>query len=336
MIARLLILSDVHYAGPLEQKRTRYETRSVDHPAARFLLNVYRRYIWLRDPFAHNHLLPALCDQAGEVDQVIGNGDFSCDSAFIGVSDPAARQSAELCLGYLRQRYGEKFHAVMGDHELGKKSLGGGKGGLRIDSLHAATYTLGIPQAWSFNIGPWRLIGVASSVLALPVLQPETLERDWMAWQEARAAHMDEIRRIFDSIQPKERILLFCHDPTALPFLAEHPSVAAKMPQLERTVIGHLHTPAIFGLAQRLAGMPRIDFLGTTPKRLSSALRRAKDWQPFHLTLCPSPSGLQLLKDGGFLTVRLDTDSADPLQIERHRLSWSAGKKPLRDDPSRA
>lgn len=327
MIARLLILSDVHYAGPLEQKRSRYETRSVDHPAARMVLNIYRRYIWLRDPFAHNHLLPALCHQAGEVDHVIGNGDFSCDSAFIGVSDPAARQSAELCLGYLRGRYGEKFQPVLGDHELGKKSLGGGKGGLRIASLHTSTDALGIPQAWSFNIGRWRLVGVASSVLALPVLLPETLEDEWTAWQQARAAHLEDIRRIFDSIQPTERILLFCHDPTALPFLAEQPSVAAKMPQLHRTIIGHLHTPAIFGLAQRLAGMPRIDFLGTTPKRLSSALRRAKAWQPFHLALCPSPSGLQLLKDGGFLTVRLETDSDTPPHIQRHRLSWEGGEK---------
>ena len=122
MIARLLILSDVHYAGPLEQKRSRYETRSVDHPAARMVLNIYRRYIWLRDPFAHNHLLPALCHQAGEVDHVIGNGDFSCDSAFIGVSDPAARQSAELCLGYLRERYGEKFQPVLGDHAFERRA----------------------------------------------------------------------------------------------------------------------------------------------------------------------------------------------------------------------
>ena len=322
MIARLLILSDVHYAGPLEQQRTRYEARSVDNPLARILLSAYRRYVWLRDPLSHNHLLPALCDQAGEVDKVVANGDFSCDTAFVGVIDAAARQSAEMSLGYLRQRYQEKFHAVMGDHELGKKSLGGGKGGLRIESLRTATDILGIAQAWSFNIGLWRLVGVASSVLALPVLQPETLESEWAEWQAARQKHFTEIRAIFDSIKPGERVLLFCHDPTALPFLIEEPSVAAKMHQLERTIIGHLHTPAVFGLAKRLAGMPRIDFLGTTPKRLSSALRKAKDWEPFRVVLCPSPPGIQLLKDGGFLTVRLNSESPAPLDFQRHRLSW--------------
>ena len=56
---------------------------------------------------------------AGDADRVIASGDFSCDSAFVGVSDVAARESALACPGRLRARCGGQFHAVIDDHELG-------------------------------------------------------------------------------------------------------------------------------------------------------------------------------------------------------------------------
>ncbi|MCW5558838.1 MAG: hypothetical protein KIT22_13550, partial [Verrucomicrobiae bacterium] len=114
----------------------------------------------------------------------------------------------------------------------------------------------------------------------------------------------------------------FVHDPSALPFLGRLPSVRRLLPQVALTVVGHLHTPAIFGLAERLAGMPPIGFLGNTVRRYSTALREARIWREFRTVLCPSPAGIQLLKDGGWLDLDLDPEGEKPVQVSRRRLPW--------------
>jgi hypothetical protein len=53
---------------------------------------------------------------------------------------------------------------------------------------------------------------------------------------------------------------------------------------------------------------------------LSSALREARYWKPFNVLLCPSLSGIELLKDGGFYTVELDLESRQPAAFQFHRL----------------
>jgi hypothetical protein len=53
---------------------------------------------------------------------------------------------------------------------------------------------------------------------------------------------------------------------------------------------------------------------------LSSALHRAKYWKPFHVRLCPSLAGIELLKDGGYLTVELDLEANNPAQFRTHHL----------------
>jgi hypothetical protein len=137
-MTELLICSDIHYASAAEKKRLHYELAAISNPLQRLLVRWYRHYFWLRDPFAHNELLEHVLNYGGKADLVIANGDFSCDSAFIGVADEAARQSAAECLGRLRGRFKERFRGVFGDHELGKVSLCGGKGGLRLESLRVA------------------------------------------------------------------------------------------------------------------------------------------------------------------------------------------------------
>jgi len=76
---------------------------------------------------------------------VIANGDYSCNSACIGVSDDAACQSAanvsENCA-----KASALFRATFGDHELGKLSFFGGRGGLRLASWHRAR------QDWAWNL----------------------------------------------------------------------------------------------------------------------------------------------------------------------------------------
>jgi hypothetical protein len=315
----LSILSDIHYAGPLERQRTNFLNEGITSPALALLIRLYRRHIWLRDPFAHNHLLDRFLEQTRGSDLAIANGDYSCDSAFIGVSDDAACASAAECLGKLRQEFGANFRAIYGDHEIGKQMMGGKHGGLRLASYKRAQSELGIEPAWSMEVGRYVLIGVVSSLLALPVYEQETLEHERPEWRALREAHLQTIRSLFDQIKPAAKILLFCHDPTALPFLGEEPAVRRKLPQLERTIIGHLHSPLVLFKSRLLAGMPPIAFMGHTPRRLSLALRSAKAWKPFNVLLCPSLAGIEMLKDGGFYIAALDPDAAVPAEFLLHR-----------------
>ncbi|MDB6034403.1 MAG: hypothetical protein JWM16_4741 [Verrucomicrobiales bacterium] len=313
------ILSDIHYAGPAERQRTNYLNEGIASPALRLFIRLYRHYIWLRDPFAHNHLLNRFIDQTRAVDLVIANGDYSCDSAFVGVSDDAACASAAECLGKLRQNFPTNFQAIFGDHEIGKRMMGGTNGGLRLSSFHRARSELELQPAWSIEVGRYVLIGVVSTLLAFPVYESESLVEERLEWQELRKQHLEQIRQIFQAIKPDQKILLFCHDPTALPYLGQEKAVREKLSQVERTVLGHLHSNVVLMKSRLLAGMPPISFLGHTPRRLSMALRMARQWRPFNVLLCPSLAGIELLKDGGFYTVELDKEAVKPALFELHR-----------------
>jgi len=318
---RLSILSDIHYASAAEQTRGGdYEASGVSNPLLRLGLRTYRRFIWLHEPFQKNYLLDRFIEQSGDPDYVIANGDYSCDSGFIGVSDDAACQSVRECLGKLRKKFGERLRVNLGDHELGKVSFFGGRGGMRLPSWEVARNTLGLQPFWQLTIGRYVLMGVASSLVALPVFEADTLPSERPGWERLRVEHLAEIRSAFSSLDPDHRILLFCHDPTALAFLWEEATVQSKFPQIEQTIIGHLHSKLVLWKSGWLAGMPRITFLGHTTKRLSSALHRGKRWKPFHVRLCPSLAGIELLKDGGYLTAELDPDGRHPARFHKQSL----------------
>jgi hypothetical protein len=53
---------------------------------------------------------------------------------------------------------------------------------------------------------------------------------------------------------------------------------------------------------------------------MSAALNEACLWRPFNVRLCPSLAGIELLKDGGYFTVELDSDAQRPAQFTFHRL----------------
>lgn len=318
----IAIVSDIHYAGAAEQARgDDYEIRALANPLLRFCLRTYRRYVWLHQPLRQNYLLDAFLRQTVGADLAVANGDYSCDSAFIGVSDPAAGASASECLGKLRSQFGNAFLATFGDHELGKKSLVGGRGGMRLASWEHARENLKLDPLWQVSVGRNRLIGVTSSLIALPVFEPDTLPEERSQWHELRAAHLEQIRQTFAAIRSDERILLFCHDPTALPFLGAEPKIRSRMAQVNTTFIGHLHSPLILRQARAMAGLPRIPFLGNTVRRLSTALREARHWEPFKVRLCPSLSGLELVKDGGYYLASLDLDAHEPAQFYFRRLA---------------
>ena len=317
-LLNIAIVSDIHYAGPAERKRTGFLLEGVHHPLQRWAIHCYRHYIWLRDPFAHNALLDRFIHEARGADLVVANGDYSCDSAFIGVSDDAACSSADECLGKLRRTFGANFQANFGDHEIGKKMLGGDLGGPRLASFRRAERELGLKPFWTVTLGKYLLMGIASTLAAWPVYQPEALSEERADWEQERVNHWQAVRQAFAGLEPDQRVILFCHDPTALPFLWRETAVREKLSQVERTVIGHLHSELIFMKSRWLAGMPVIGFLGHTPKRLSAALHEARYWKPFNVLLCPSLSGLQISKGGGYYTAVLDPEGGEPVQFRRH------------------
>ena len=323
LFLKLYILSDIHYASDAEKARVDYCYRCITNPSMRLAVRLYRTFFWQRDPFAHNHLLDKFVAAAKDADLVIANGDYACDSGFIGVADDPTFQSASECLNKLRAAVGERLHATLGDHELGKKPLGADVGGMRLESWRRSCELLSLKPFWRLALGDHVLIGITSTLLALPVLQGELLENEADQWHVLLAQHIEEIRRAFIDLAPNQRVILFCHDPTALPYLAQIPEVRNKLPQIERTIIGHLHSNLILFKSRFLCGMPVINFLGHTPLRLSRALRQARQWKPFNVILCPSLPGIQLLKDGGYLTIDFDPTAKTPAQFRRHRLSWN-------------
>lgn len=323
---RLLILSDVHYAGATERGRAGYEARVIGNPVLRAAAAAYRHWVWLRDPFAHNALLTRVLEHAPMPDAVVANGDFSCDSAFIGHADDASCDSARECLGLMRARWGDRLLPVMGDHELGKMSLFGGVGGPRLRSWERSVQELGIAPVWRRRWGRVQAIGVTSTLLALDLFQPELLEEERAGWEALRREQLAAVSQAFGAVEEGERILLFCHDPSALTFLAAIPEVRARLGSIERTVIGHLHSSHVFRQSQRMAGWPQVRFLGNTVRRLSGALSRARAWAPFKPLLCPSLAGLEWWKDGGYWTAELSLTADAPVRFEFHPLPWFVGK----------
>ena len=319
-MATLVVVSDIHYASAAEQARRGYWASAIANPLLRAASEAYRHFIWLRDPLAHNHLLEKFLDRAGTPDLVVANGDYSCDSAFVGVSDEAAFQSAQECLGKLRRHFGERLLAISGDHEFGKKCLFGEAGGLRRASWRRTVEELGIRPFWRVEAGRYVFLGVTSTPIALPVFTPEILPEERGFWEQVRAGHLAEIRAAFDDLHPEQRVILFCHDPSALPFLWREESVRRRLPKVEQTIIGHLHSPLILWKSRRLAGMPAIPFLGNTVRRLSTALSDARCWRHFNVRLCPSLTGMELLKDGGWLEMEFDPEAKRPARFLLHKL----------------
>ena len=318
---RVAIVSDIHYAGVAEQARGNdYEFRGLANPFLRAFVRFHRRFFWLKDPLSQNYLLDRFITQAGKCDYAVANGDYSCNSAFVGLSDNAACQSASECLQKLRLTFGDRLYANFGDHELGKISFFGGRGGMHLASWRRALEELHLRPFWQFNIGNYVLMGVVSSLIALPVFEPDCLPQERAEWERLRQGHFSEVRNAFAALHSKQRILLFCHDPTALPFLWQDEAIRTRVPQIEQTIIGHLHSKLIWWKSRLLAGMPHITFLGHTAKRLSAALRKGHHWRPFHVRLCPALAGIQLLNDGGFLTADLDPEIRQPAQFRFHPL----------------
>lgn len=322
---RLLVVSDLHRAGPGERQRRGFDERVVRGRMARVLSRWYRRHVWLADPMAHNHLLGEILRREAGSAWVVANGDFTLDTAFVGVSDDAALESAAEALAELRSMPGAAVRGVLGDHDLGKKSLVGDAGGPRWRSLERCESELGLPRLWHEDFPGWRWVGVTSTLLAWPVFRPEAPAGEWDRWDRAHREHLGAVEALFsEAAADGRRLVLFCHDPTALPFLGRLEGVRRALPLLETTVIGHLHSPWVLRVGQSLSGMPRIGWAGHTVRRYSTALGQARWWRTFRVTLCPSPTGIQCRRDGGYLVGDWPPASGG-LTWDRRPLEWDAG-----------
>ena len=321
---RIAVISDIHYAGVEERAHCAsfYDRQRIKRPAVRIVARLFHRFIWLRKIGGHNHMLDRFLAAVGPVDLVVANGDFSCNVAQVGLSDPAAFASAQECLGKLRAQFGDKFRATLGDHDLGKTGLFTGTGSMTLASWRRATEDLGIEPFWRLQFGNHVLLGITSSLVALPLFKTELAAADGEAWEQLRESHMEQIRSAFAGLKSGERVILFCHDPSALPYLWREETVREKISQLEQTIIGHLHTNLVLRAGRVMAGFPTISFLGKGARRISAALGEAKYWKPFRVRLCPAPMGIQLLKDGGWLSAELDADATAAARFEFHPLKW--------------
>jgi hypothetical protein len=315
------ILSDIHFAGAAERTRGNdFELRAIANPLLRAFIHTFRRWVWMREPLNQSAQLDRFLTEFGSANFVVANGDYSCDSSFVGVSDDAVFQSVQECLEKLQARFGDRARFTIGDHELGKLSLSGSHGGMRLASWQRATESLGLKPFWQMPIENYVLMGVASPLIALSVNQPDTLPEEWPEWLALRAAHLTEIRTAFDSLKPEQRVILFCHDPTALPFLWREDAVRQRLPQIEQTIIGHLHTRLVLWKSRLLSGIPPVRFLGNSVRKFTSALHEAHYWWPFRVHLCPALAGIELLNDGGYFTMELDPAAKIPAQFVFHPL----------------
>jgi len=317
----IAVLSDIHYAGPREQAEgDDYETRGIKNPCRRFVLRLYREHVWLRYPLRQNGQLDRFLAAVPEVDYAIANGDYCCNTSAFGLSDDAALESAQACINKLRARFGDRLRINFGDHELGKLRLMGTRGGLRMKSWERAITELGLQPFWRLELGNYVLFNCVSTLIALPVFGHDMLSQERDAWFKLREQHLAEVRAAFASLRSDQRLLFFCHDPTALPFLAQDKVIQSKLPQIERTIIGHLHSNLYLRLSKLLSGIPVIRFCGHSIHRMSAAVNQARRWKPFRVKLCPSLAGIELLNDGGFFTVELEAEARQPARFQFHPL----------------
>lgn len=317
--ANILALSDIHFASSGEIARRNPEADAVERIWLRPLAAGFRS-LWLGRLEWNNRLLSKFVDVEGAADLVVANGDFSCDSAFVGVSDDAAFDSAKQCLSRLRSRFRERFEATIGDHELGRKSAFGGSGGPRLESWFRSVNELKLRPFWQVDFGCYVLIGVTSSLLALEGFESQLLPEERPAWNDLREAHICQVRDAFNEIPRDKRILLFVHEPAALNWMAREQAVQRRLGQIEQTFIGHLHFRSVFWVMGHMAAL-RLPLGSDAMRRYSHVREWNLLWRSFNVRLCPA-LGCQLLPLRGlYYQIVVDLSGRDPAIFQLQRIS---------------
>jgi hypothetical protein len=324
---RLAVMSDVHVMGVGEEEMSEASERDLgreDHPVRAGLrrrLNGLRNRFWHWDSESRQacflHALEIIDEH--QPDLVILNGDYGGDHEGVGLSDDHTFDSAALVIDMVRDIFPDRSRLVFGDHDLGKYNTLRGRGGIRLASLHRGEDLLGIESFWQHPFGRYHLIGVNSSLLTLALFQPEALPEEWEEWQRLRQEHARQIEDAFQGLSDDARVVLFCHDPSALSEVASLPAVAARAPQILRTIVGHVHTPVLLQMNRLLRHAPLIKTRYPIARIISQGAKGSRTWKMFHPLVCPSTFGVGNHISGGVLFLTGD-ETHQPLAAERRRI----------------
>lgn len=321
---RLAVISDIHVLGPAELAlanasfdELRAEPHALKRRWRRGLYRVRRRLWNGHLEWRHTAFLRALDEvDAFGPEWVIANGDYGGDFGGVGLSHAATFDSAALVLDQIRRRFPERSRFVFGDHDLGKYSTVLREGGIRLRSLEAGEQHLGIPSFWHEVDEGYHLIGVNSSLFTLDLFLPEALAEEVPEWQRRRTSHIEQVVGAFEALPRGDRVILFCHDPSALTALSQMPAIRRCLPQVALTVIGHLHSPTLLAFARYGARLSKWKPQYPVARIVASGLEGVRNWAPFNPVVCPSTFGTGHHVAGGLLFIENGPDGA--LSI-RHR-----------------
>jgi hypothetical protein len=321
---RIAVISDFHVMGPQEKAcaEASYHAIGADpHPVRRRWrsgLHRVRRRFWNAHPEWREAAFLKALEQVRDYkpDWVIANGDYGGDHGGVGVSDDATFESAAGVIQAIRRRFRSSCRFVFGDHDLGKYSTLLRGGGIRLRSLELGEERLGIPSFWHEVDEDVHLIGINSSLFTLDQFLPEALVHEIPEWEKRRDRHYAEVSEAFLHLPSRARVLLFCHDPSALHALAQLPAVRNRLGQIERTVIGHLHSPGLLKLARLLprkpgAWKPRYP----VARIIAHGLEGVQSWAQFKPVVCPSTFGTGHHIRGGLLFI--EQNAAGHLVVRR-------------------
>jgi hypothetical protein len=323
---RAAVISDIHVLGPGEIWRAHRITRDVGVHHA-FLARQWhralmraRRRLWNWHPEKRYACFVRALDTIGRFtpDWVVANGDFGGDASGVGISADEAFESVRRVVNLLRCTFPGRCRFVYGDHEIGKHSTELGRGGIRLESVRRGEEELEMPLFWHERDAPFHLIGVSSTLLTLRLFLPEARPEEIPEWEELRRRHVGQIREAFASLPAEARVLLFVHDPSALGTLEELPEVRARLSQIERTIVGHLHAPALMPLARLLARLPAPNPRYPVARIIAHGTRSALRWPAFRPVVCPSTFGAGGHVPGGVLFIETNADGR--LVVRRQKI----------------
>jgi hypothetical protein len=313
---RLAVISDCHVLGPIELVRhaETYQNLGQDLTPMRRrwrrgLYRVRRRF-WNTHPEMREVAFRNALLQVSEFDPdwVIANGDYGGDHGGVGVSDQATFESAARVVNIIRTLFAQRARFVFGDHDLGKYSTELREGGIRLNSLEIGERKLGIPSFWHERDEDFHLIGVNSSLFTLDLFLPEALASEIPAWRRLREEHIEHVSHAFDGLSDHARVLLFCHDPSALHALRHMPVVNRRLRQIEMTVIGHLHAPGLLKLARLVPAGSKWKPKYPVARIVAQGLEGVRSWKMFHPVVCPSTFGTGHHVRGGILFIEKNED----------------------------
>lgn len=314
---KIAVISDIHVLGPRELAAARQAHAALGTDVSPMVgrwrrgLHRVRSRLWngrleLREP-AFRHALSRLLEYDPE--WIVANGDFAADYGGVGLSDDATFESAAGAVQLMRELFATRCKFVFGDHDIGKYSTVLRGGGIRIDSLERGEKALGIPSFWHVVDEDFHLIGVNSSLFNLDLFLPEALHHEVPEWKRRRAEHIEHVRHAFDGLPRHARVILFCHDPSALTLLAQVPVVQRRLAHIELTVVGHLHSPSLLKLA-KFAAKSAKNWKPKYPvaRIIARSLEGVKTWAQFNPVVCPSTFGTGHHVGGGLLLIEREAD----------------------------